>query len=147
MDRRGAVTPGDLEGEAKGGASARRDFVDSLRGDWQAERPDLDRPEYELGKRVVRLSLRLEDAMAECLAPWGLTRTDYGVLTTLRFAGAPYELRPTDLKARLMLTSGGVSNILNRLEKASLIERVWDTADGRSSWVRLTGEGAETADA
>jgi DNA-binding MarR family transcriptional regulator len=147
MGRRGARTPEDRAEEAKDGASAGRDFVDGLRDDWQAERPDLDRPEYELGKRVVRLNLRLEDAMVECLAPWGLTRTDYSVLSTLRFAGVPYELRPTDLKAKIMLTSGGVSNVLNRLEKAGLIERAWDSADGRSSWVRLTGAGVETADA
>jgi DNA-binding MarR family transcriptional regulator len=147
MVRRGAGTPGDRADEAKDGAPAGRDFVDCLRDDWQAERPDLDRPEYELGKRAVRLNLILEDAMTECLVPWGLTRTDYAVLSTLRFAGAPYELRPTDLKARIMLTSGGVSNVLNRLEKAGLIERVWDSADGRSSWVRLTGAGVETADA
>jgi DNA-binding MarR family transcriptional regulator len=147
MGRREAGTPGDRADEAKDGASAGRDFVDCLSDDWQAERPDLDRPEYELGKRVVRLNLRLEDAMTECLAPWGLTRADYAALSTLRFAGAPYELRPTDLKARIMLTSGGVSNVLNRLEKAGLIERVWDSADGRSSWVRLTGAGVETADA
>src|ERR1700761_2316867 len=146
MGRRGAGTPGIRADEAKDGTSAGRDFVDCLSDDWQAERPDLDRPEYELGKRVVRLNLRLENAMAECLAPRGLTRADYAVLSTLRFAGSPYELRPTDLKARNMLTSGGVSNVLNRLEKAGLIERVWDSADGRSSWVRLTGAGVETAD-
>jgi DNA-binding MarR family transcriptional regulator len=85
----------------------------------------------------------LEDTLAECLAPWGLTKAEYGVVSALRSVGAPYELRPTDLTARLLLTSGGVSNILNRLDHAGPAERAGDSADGRCSWVKLTGTGVE----
>jgi DNA-binding MarR family transcriptional regulator len=147
MEVRRTESARDRRDEAKDAASTGRDLMDSTTDAWRVERPELDRPEYELVKRAVRLSVRLEDALAECLVPWGLTKADYGVLSVLRFVGAPYELRPTDLKARLMLTSGGVSNVLNRLEKAGLIQRVWDSADGRSSWVQLTGAGLEMADA
>jgi DNA-binding MarR family transcriptional regulator len=146
MDAPGTKPP-RVGGDAKDAAPTGRDLMDSTTDAGRAERPELDRPEYELAKRAVRLSMRLQDALAECLLPWGLTRADYGVLSVLRFAGAPYELRPTDLRARLMLTSGGVSNVLNRLDKAGLIQRVWGDADGRSSWVQLTGTGLQTADA
>jgi len=87
----------------------------------------------------------LQDALAAQLWSWDLTRTDYAVLNTLRSVGAPYELRPSDLKLRLLLSSGGVSNVLNRLEKMGLVEREQDTTDARSSWVRLTSAGVETA--
>jgi DNA-binding MarR family transcriptional regulator len=85
--------------------------------------------------------------LAAELAPRDLLKTDFAVLTALRVAGAPYELRPSDLKDRLLLTSGGVTTVLKRLEKAGLIEREQDTADGRSSRVRLTDTGIETVGA
>ena len=67
------------------------------------------------------------------------------MLATLRSVGSPFELRPTDLQARLLLSSGGISNVLNRLERNGLVERQRESNDGRSCWVRLTGEGAELA--
>jgi DNA-binding MarR family transcriptional regulator len=123
-----------------------RDLVDSITDDWRTEMPELDRPEYELARRATRLGLLLADALTRCLGPWDLTSAEYGVLIALRSVGAPYELRPSDLKARLLLTSGGVSNVLNRLAKSGLIERQRDAKDGRSSWVRLTEAGVETAE-
>ena len=67
------------------------------------------------------------------------------MLATLRSVGSPFELQPTELKARLLMSSGGVSNVLNRLEGRGLIERKPDDNDGRSCWVRLTTEGSEMA--
>jgi DNA-binding MarR family transcriptional regulator len=75
-----------------------------------------------------------------------LTRAEFGVLRALRAIGEPYELRPTDLKARILLTSGGTTNVLNRLVASGLIERERDDTDGRSSWVRLTQKGLVTAE-
>jgi DNA-binding MarR family transcriptional regulator len=69
------------------------------------------------------------------------------VLGALRSVGKPYQLRPSEIQARLLMTSGGVSGVLNRLEKAGLIERNQDTDDRRGSRVRLTTSGVETADA
>jgi DNA-binding MarR family transcriptional regulator len=117
-------------------------FIDS----WRRELPDLDQPVFDFVKRAARLGQLLEEALGECLAPWGLGKADYNVLSILRAVGAPYELRPTDLRNRLLLTSGGVSNIVNRLERLTLVERTPDRADGRSSWVRLTPGGVETAE-
>jgi DNA-binding MarR family transcriptional regulator len=68
------------------------------------------------------------------------------VLSILRTAGAPYELRPTDIRNQLLLTSGGIANIVNRLERMRLVERIPDQADGRSSWVRLTVDGIAVAE-
>jgi DNA-binding MarR family transcriptional regulator len=109
--------------------------------------PELDRPEFELVKRAARIGVMLEDKLTVCLAPWRLTKADFNVLSILRSVGVPFELRPTDLKARLLLSSGGTSNVLNRLEKAGYIQRERHRTDGRSSWVRLTNAGVETADA
>jgi DNA-binding MarR family transcriptional regulator len=117
-------------------------FIDS----WRRELPDLDDPVFEFVKRAARLGQLLEEALGECLAPWGLGKADYNVMSVLRTVGAPYELRPTDLRNRLLLTSGGVSNIVNRLERLKLVERTPDPADGRSSWVRLTRDGVEAAE-
>jgi DNA-binding MarR family transcriptional regulator len=123
-----------------------RDRVDAIIDSWHRELPDLDRPEFDLVKRAVRLEHILEEALSRCLAPWNLARADYHVLSILRTASPPYELRPTDIRNRLLLTSGGIANIVNRLERMRLVERLPDQADGRSSWVRLTGDGIAVAE-
>jgi DNA-binding MarR family transcriptional regulator len=127
-------------------AAPRRDRMDAVIDSWRRELPGFDRPLFELVKRAARLSQILEEALSECLAPWNLAKADFNVLSVLRTAGAPYELRPTDLRNRLLLTSGGVSNIINRLERLNLVERIPDPADGRSSWVRLTADGIGVAE-
>lgn len=107
--------------------------------------PDIDQSGVELTRRAVRLGNILEDQLAEQAERWSLTRGEVNVLASLRSVGEPYELRPTDLRARLLLSSGGVSNVLSRLQASGLIERQSDSTDGRTSWVRLTAEGAEVA--
>jgi DNA-binding MarR family transcriptional regulator len=108
--------------------------------------PELERPEFELVRRATRLEQLVEEALSGCLTPRNLTMADYNVLMVLRTAGAPYELRPTDIRNRLLLTSGGVSNVINRLQRLGLAERIPDPSDGRSSWVRLTDAGTEAAE-
>jgi DNA-binding MarR family transcriptional regulator len=120
--------------------------MDAFIDNWRRELPDLDQPVFDFVKRAARLGQLLEEALVECLAPWSLGKADYSVLSILRVAGPPYELRPTELRNRLLLTSGGVSNIVNRLERLNLVERTPDPADGRSSWVRLTPDGVATAE-
>jgi DNA-binding MarR family transcriptional regulator len=127
-------------------ATSGRDLMDSLIDSWRRELPGLDRPEFDMVKRVVRLEHLLEEALARCVAPWNLTRAEYYVLSILRTAGDPYELRPTDLRGQLLLTSGGIANIIKRLERIGLVERVPNPVDGRSSWVRLTRRGLGVAD-
>jgi len=129
----------------RGGAA--RDLVDGLTSAWRQEMPEFDRIHVEMTRRAARLGVILQERLADCLEPWGMTRADYSVLNVLRSAGEPFELRPTDLRARLLLSSGGVSNVLNRLAKSGLIERQRDSRDGRGSRVRLTPQGVEVAEA
>jgi DNA-binding MarR family transcriptional regulator len=129
------------------GGARMRDLVDGMTDAWQKEMPGFDLAQFQLVKRAVRLGLMLEDELSAYLAPRQLTKADYGVLSTLMAAGEPYELRPGDLTARVLLTSGGVSNVLNRLAKMKLISRERDAKDGRSTRVRLTPAGIEITEA
>jgi hypothetical protein len=81
-----------------------QDVIDSVTGAWRADCLVSTGPSTSWPGGSASM---LEDTLAECLAPWGLTKAEYGVLSALRSVGAPYELRPTDLTARLLLTSGG----------------------------------------
>jgi len=100
-----------------------------------------------LSQHVVRLQSLLERAIAPALAAQGLTAAELDVLGALRSVGAPYQLRPKELSSRLLLTTGGLSNILRRLEARDLLSRVPDPQDGRSHNARLTPEGVTAAEA
>lgn len=113
---------------------------------WRRQLPELDRPASDFVRRAARIEQLLEEALSGCLVPWNLTKADYNVLSILRTAGPPHELRPTDIRNRLVLTSGGVSNIVNRLERLGLAERIPDPDDRRISWVRLTETGIDVAE-
>nr|WP_205863236.1 MarR family transcriptional regulator [Planosporangium thailandense] len=113
---------------------------------WRAELPAAAGLELELGKRAARLTALLDEATNAQLSRFGLTRAEYEVLAILRAEGPPYQLRPTDLTSRLLLSSGGTSNLLRRLTDIGLVEREADARDARSSWVRLTSGGREIAE-
>jgi DNA-binding MarR family transcriptional regulator len=124
----------------------RTDLVDLITDELLAEMPDLDRVEFEFTRRVGRLAAILEENMDRLIAPRGFTRSEYGVINALRSIGPPFESRPGALRARLLLTSGGVSNVLSRLEDDGLVKRSRDRVDGRGAIVRLTPEGVRVAD-
>jgi DNA-binding MarR family transcriptional regulator len=123
------------------------DLVDRGIRQWRNERPDLD----SSGKAVVGRLLRLEEVVLrtlnEVLQPFGLKYQEYAVLATLRVAGPPYRLSPSRLQATLLFTSGGLSNLLKRLELAGLVRRSSDPKDGRGVVVKLTAKGQRLADA
>ncbi|WP_155404331.1 MarR family winged helix-turn-helix transcriptional regulator [Rhodococcus erythropolis] len=96
--------------------------------------------------RTLRLSTLLENALAERLRPLKLTQADFYVITTLRTAGPAHESRPSDLADRLLLTTGGLSNLLRRLTARGLVEREQSLDDRRSTRVRLSDEGVTIAD-
>jgi DNA-binding MarR family transcriptional regulator len=100
----------------------------------------------ELGKRVHRLAGRLQEAVRNETAAMGLTPAEFDVLSALRRAGPPYALKPSELAAGLLLTSGGISNVLRRLQQDGLIERAADPADARVAWVRLSEPGVAAAE-
>src|SRR5262245_49172238 len=125
---------------------AGRDRVDEVIEQWRAELPEAATVELEIVKRVGRLKAHIDAVFGAVLGDHGLTHAEFDVLATLRRAGAPYALRPGQLAARSMLTTGGTSNILQRLVTGGLVDREPDPSDGRSSWVRLTPLGVERAE-
>ncbi|MDH6117725.1 MarR family winged helix-turn-helix transcriptional regulator [Kitasatospora sp. GAS204B] len=126
-----------------------QDRVDALTASWLAEQPEVVQgefqSEFELVKRVARLHVLLEEVLLERLRPYGLSKAEYDILSTLRSVGAPYRLRPSELAERILMTSGGISNALRRLEGRGLVGRATDPADARSSPTRLTSAGADLA--
>jgi len=128
-------------------SSARpRDAVDAIVSQWRTERPDLDPTAKGITGRVVRLASIFQQSFGEAFAPLGINEGDYGVLAALRRAGAPFELTPTELARQRMMTSGGMTAALDRLERKGLLERAPNPNDRRGSLVRLTASGRATVD-
>ena len=126
--------------------SGRGDAVDAIVAQWHEQRPDLDPSAKEITGRVVRLAGIFQQAFADAFAALDLNESDYGVLAPLRRAGAPYELTPTELARQKMMTSGGMTAALDRLERKGLLVRAPNPADRRGSLVRLTDEGLAVMD-
>lgn len=123
------------------------DQVDHILEQWQQERPDIDPSPMAVFGRLHRLSRLVGDHVQAAYAQHGLDRGEFDVLATLRRAGPPFELSPTALTASLMLTSGGMTARLDRLEDAGLIRRRPAARDRRRVVVTLTGTGRERVDA
>ncbi|MCP2324399.1 DNA-binding MarR family transcriptional regulator [Hamadaea flava] len=123
-----------------------RDSTDEIAAAWAQELPGVVGEELELAKRAARLAAILGDKVNAELARLGLTKAEYEILAVLRASGSPYRLRPSDLATRLMLSSGGTSNLVRRLTEAKLLDREADPADARSSWVRLTKPGVQLSE-
>nr|WP_236666901.1 MarR family transcriptional regulator [Nonomuraea sp. K271] len=99
----------------------------------------------ELGKRISRLNLLFEQAVKAELADLGLTYAEFDVLAALNRAAPPHRMKPSELSKALLLTSGGISNVLQRLTAAGYVEREANARDARSRWVQLTDEGRRMA--
>lgn len=127
------------------------DAVDAIIDQWRAERPDLDPSAKHITGRIVRLaSLFLQEFERNkqaALGPYGLNESDFGVLSPLRRTGEPFELTPTELARHRMITSGGMTAALDRLERKGMVVRVPNPADRRGSLVRLTEQGRAVVDA
>jgi DNA-binding MarR family transcriptional regulator len=114
---------------------------------WKRERPDLDvSPMAVLGRLNEASSLIARDRLAPLFARFGLQAGEFDVLATLRRSGAPYALTPTALYEATMVTSGAMTNRLDRLEKAGLILRGPHPNDRRGIVVQLTGKGLALID-
>ena len=101
----------------------------------------------EFMRRVMRLAGMLNGVLEPELAAAGLARAECDILTTLLSAPSDARLRPTDLARRGILTSGGTSNALRRLEKQGLVVREKNDSDARGTWVALTEEGRKAVKA
>ncbi|MET7284528.1 MarR family transcriptional regulator [Streptomyces sp. NPDC005573] len=123
------------------------DPVDTIVGQWAEVRPDLDTRAMEVFGRVYRLSRAMGDRMEKAYARFGVSRGEFDVLATLRRSGEPYTLSPRELSATLMLTTGGMTGRLDKLERAGLLRRSPDPHDRRGLRVTLTDEGLTLIDA
>ena len=123
------------------------DEVDRLSAAWRRERPDLDIRPLGVLSRVTRLARHLDRARGAAVAEHGLEVWEFDVLTALRRAGAPYVLSPGQLLAQTLVTSGTMTNRVDRLERRGLVQRRPDPGDGRGVLVRLTAQGRQHADA
>ncbi|MFI5936524.1 MarR family winged helix-turn-helix transcriptional regulator [Actinoplanes sp. NPDC051494] len=98
------------------------------------------------GRCVFRLARAAGDAVEKAYAGFGIGRPEFDVVATLRRAGEPFQLSPGALAASMMLSTGGTTARLDRLERAGLIERFPSPTDRRGVQVRLTAAGREVAD-
>ena len=117
------------------------DGVDAILEQWHRERPDLDASPIGVIGRISRLSREIERRLEPVYAASGLEPGWYDVLATLRRAGPPYRLRPTDFAATLMLTTSGTTKRLDRLEAAGYVTREPDPGDRRGVLIALTPQG------
>lgn len=123
-----------------------QDEVDRLVEAWQRERPDLDLAPMEVLSRLSRLGHHLDRARRQAFTEHGIESWEFDVLAALRRAGAPYELSPGRLLKETLVTSGTMTNRVDRLTARGLVERLPDPTDRRGVLVRLTDEGRRTVD-
>jgi DNA-binding MarR family transcriptional regulator len=119
-----------------------QDAVDRITSQWSAVRPDLDLSPIGVIGRVSRLSRLVDRRLAENFARHGIEAWMYDVLATLRRSGDPYELTAGDLVRQSMVTTGAITNRIDRLEQRGLVQRA-GTADRRKVIVRLTPQGLD----
>src|SRR5258708_8338943 len=124
-----------------------RDEVDELVGRWRAERPDLDVAPLQVLSRVSRLARHLDRARTAAFAAHGLQAWEFDVLSALRRQGPPYQLSPGALLRATLVTSGTMTNRIDRLADAGLVSRRPDPADKRGVLVTLTARGRDVAGA
>ncbi|MEV6282016.1 MarR family transcriptional regulator [Kribbella sp. NPDC051770] len=124
-----------------------KDEVDRLIEAWRRERPDLDVAPMEVLSRVTRLARHLDRARSHAFATYGLESWEFDVLAALRRAGAPYQLSPGRLLKETLVTSGTMTNRVDRLAARGLVERLPDPADRRGVLVQLTAAGRDSVDA
>jgi DNA-binding MarR family transcriptional regulator len=117
------------------------DWIDESLEAWAREYPDVDMSTLSPITRLVRLGVLMDIFQKETLEPFDLTPSDYAVLSTLRRAGPPYQLSPSELYTVLERSSGGMTKMLKRLEGLGLVERIPDPEDRRSIRVLLTESG------
>lgn len=123
------------------------DEVDRLVKAWHTERPDLDVEPLHVLSRVSRLARHLDRARRAVFVAHGMESWEFDVLTALRRAGPSYELSPGRLLRATLVTSGTMTNRIDRLESAGLVRRGPDPQDKRGVLVRLTDAGRTRVDA
>ncbi|MDN3612191.1 MarR family winged helix-turn-helix transcriptional regulator [Vibrio ostreicida] len=122
------------------------DSVDRVIEQWAKEKPELKTDAMAIVGRLMRLAKYLETQMAQLHKRYQLTSGEFDVIATLRRSGKPYRLTPSELIDSMLLTSGAMTNRLDKLESKSLIEREHSKEDRRSVTVGLTADGVALID-
>jgi DNA-binding MarR family transcriptional regulator len=117
--------------------------MDTIVAEWARERPELDLVEVAAVGRILRAARFLRAEVERELQRFGLNATEFNALSALRRSGPPYRLSPSELSAGLLLSSGGLTKVLERLESEGLITRERDPHDGRGVLVCLTDAGRQ----
>lgn len=125
---------------------SRGDLVDLIVGQWAELRPDLDASPIAVIGRISRASRLIDRRLGAQFARHGLDDWMYDVLATLRRGGPPHELTAGRLVELTMVTTGAITNRIDRLVERGLVERDSDPHDRRKVIVRLTDAGRETVD-
>lgn len=123
-----------------------RDPVDLFIEQWNRERPDLDPSALGVVSRVLMLAKHLEQSADRALARFDLSLWQFDVLAALRRSGPPFRLSPTQLTQLVTLTSGAMTNRLDRLEELALVKRETDPDDRRGVLIVLTPAGRSRVD-
>lgn len=129
------------------GMEQEHDRIDHILEQWHREAPQLDIAALAVVGRVLRIARLLEKNREQILADYGLNVWSFDMLATLRRQGPPYQLKPTELYGLLMLSSGAMTNRIDRLEQDGVVVRIRDPGDRRSVSVQLTPKGIELTDA
>ncbi|HKA05414.1 MAG TPA: MarR family transcriptional regulator [Acidimicrobiales bacterium] len=123
------------------------DHVDRIVDQWMQERPDLDPSPIRIIGRISRLSRGIDRRLDVVFGAHGLEAWEYDVLASLRRSGPPYELTAGELLDALMITSGAVTNRIDRLEARGYVRRRKSSEDKRVVLIRLTAAGRAAIDA
>jgi DNA-binding MarR family transcriptional regulator len=146
----GVVPPGDSAVDSDDellGEPLLRDEVDDLVAAWRAQRPDLDVEPMQVLSRISRLARHLDIARRGAFAEHGLESWEFDVLSALRRQGPPFQLTPGALLRATLVTSGTMTNRIDRLMRKDLVRREPDPRDKRGVLVTLTEQGQQRVDA
>ncbi|USQ79466.1 MarR family transcriptional regulator [Ornithinimicrobium faecis] len=122
------------------------DQVDGIVAAWRRERPDLDVSPLEVLSRVSRLARHLDLARRHAFDQWGLVAWEFDVLSALRRSGEPYQLSAGELVRETLVTSGTMTNRIDRLVSHGMVARTASPSDRRTVLITLTAQGREAVD-
>ena len=123
------------------------DAIDRIVQQWNRERPNLDVSATHVLQRISRIFVLQSASFAAIFERYGITFGEFEVLAALLRSGHPYQMSPTRLVDAVVLSSGAMTNRIDRVEALGLVERLPDPSDRRGTLVALTREGLKTVDA
>lgn len=138
---------GDVKANESDSIPDARDEVDGIVSAWTRERPDLDFTPLQVLSRVGRLARLLERARRQAFSRSKLEAWEFDVLAALRRAGSPFQLSPKALLQQTLVSSGTMTNRIDKLVETGLVRRRDDPNDGRGVLVEMTATGLTRVDA